>query len=121
MKVENDNEREKEKLYLGSMARHTLIQLSGYLAFMNMLIEENKCPVIPMLVIDHLSKPFSDDNKKAVGSILEKFYKQVSKSDVQIFMFDDQDPESLGIVPDHKELLKMDNKTGFNPFYHGNN
>lgn len=121
VKVENDNEREKEKLYLGSMARHTLIQLSGYLAFMNMLIEENKCPVIPMLVIDHLSKPFSDDNKKAVGSILEKFYKQVSKSDVQIFMFDDQDPESLGIVPDHNELLKTDNKTGFNPFYHGNN
>ena len=120
VKVGDDNDREKEKLYLGSMARHTLIQLSGYLAFMNILIEENKCPVIPVLVIDHLSKPFSDDNKKAVGSILEKFYKQVSKGDVQIFMFDDQEPELLGIAADHTELLKAENKTGFNPFYHAN-
>jgi hypothetical protein len=99
------------------MARHTLIQLSGYLAFMNILVKENKCPIVPVLVIDHLSKPFSDDNKKAVGMILEEFYKEVSKSDVQIFMFDDKEPSLLGIVPDYCEQLKTEKKSGFNPFY----
>ena len=112
--------RENVNLYLGSMARHTLIQLSGYLAFMNILIKGNKCPIIPILVIDHLSKTFSDDNRKAVGKILKKFYENVSKNDVQIFMFDDKEPELLGIVPDHSEPLKTENKTGFCPFYIGN-
>lgn len=117
--VEESDEKNKENanLYLGSMARHTLIQLSGYLAFMNILIKGNKCPIVPALVIDHLSKPFSDDNKKAVGKILGKFYEDVSKHDVQIFMFDDEKPSSLGIVPDHCESLRTENKTGFNPFY----
>lgn len=115
-----DKDRENENLYLGSMARHTLIQLSGYLAFMNILIKGNKCPVVPLLVIDHLSKPFSDDNKKAVGKILKKFYENVPKSDVQIFMFDDKEPELLGIVPEYCEPLRTENKTGFNPFYRGN-
>lgn len=113
-------DRENANLYLGSMARHTLIQLSGYLAFMNILIKGNKCPIVPILVIDHLSKPFSDDNKKAVGKILEKFYENVPKSDVQIFMFDDKEPELLGIKPDYLEQLRTEDKTGFNPFYRGN-
>lgn len=107
-------------LYLGSMARHTLIQLSGYMAFMSVLVKEKQCPVIPFLVIDHLSKPFSDDNKKAVGNIMEEFYRNISKDDVQIFMFDDKEPSLLGIVPDHCEQLRKLNKTGFNPFYYGN-
>ena len=115
-----DKDRKNENLYLGSMARHTLIQLSGYLAFMNILIKGNKCPIIPILVIDHLSKPFSDDNKKAVGKIIEKFYENIPKSDLQIFMFDDKNPELLGIMADHCEPLKTDDKTGFNPFYFGN-
>ena len=115
-----DKDRKNDNLYLGSMARHTLIQLSGYLAFLNILIKGNKCPIIPILVIDHLSKPFSDDNKKAVGKILEKFYENIPKSDLQIFMFDDKKPELLGIMADHCEPLKTDNKTGFNPFYFGN-
>ena len=113
-------DRENANLYLGSMARHTLIQLSGYLAFMNILIKGNKCPIVPILVIDHLSKPFSDDNKKAVGKILEKFYENVPKNDVQIFMFDDKEPALLGIKPDYLEQLRTVNKTGFNPFYRGN-
>lgn len=119
--VEDSTAKDKDNanLYLGSMARHTLIQLSGYLAFMNILIEGNKCPIVPMLVIDHLSKPFSDDNKKAVGKILEKFYENVPKSDVQIFMFDDKEPELLGIQPEHLEYLRTVDKTGFNPFYRG--
>lgn len=115
-----DKGKENDNLFLGSMARHTLIQLSGYLAFINILVRENMCPIIPFLVIDHLSKTFSDDNKKAVGKILEEFYKVVPKSDVQIFMFDDKDPSLLGIVPDHCEHLKTESKTGFNPYYRGN-
>lgn len=115
-----DNNKENDNLYLGSMARHTLIQLSGYLAFMNILVKGNQCPIVPFLIIDHLSKPFSDDNKKAVGKIIEEFYHCVSKSDVQIFMFDDKEPSLLGIEPDHCEQLRTRDKTGFNPFYHGN-
>lgn len=115
-----DNNKENDNLYLGSMARHTLIQLSGYLAFMNILVKGNQCPIVPFLIIDHLSKPFSDDNKKAVGKLIEEFYHCVSKSDVQIFMFDDKEPYLLGIEPDHCEQLRTQDKTGFNPFYHGN-
>lgn len=115
-----NNGKEDDNLYLGSMARHTLIQLSGYLAFINILIKENKCPIIPCLVIDHLSKPFSDDNKKSVGKLIEEFYHFVPKSDVQIFMFDDKEPSLLGIEPDHCEQLRTQDKTGFNPFYYGN-
>lgn len=117
----SDKDKKNTNLYLGSMARHTLIQLSGYLAFLNILIKGNKCPVVPILVIDHLSKPFSDDNRKAVGKIFEKFYEIISKRDVQIFMFDDEIPSMLGIVPDRVEYLRTKNKTGFNPFYHGYN
>ena len=115
-----DNNKENDNLYLGSMARHTLIQLSGYLAFMNILVKGNQCPIVPFLIIDHLSKPFSDDNKKAVGKLIEEFYHCVSKSDVQIFMFDDKEPSLLGIEPDHCEQLRTQDKTGFNPFYHSN-
>lgn len=115
-----DIDKENNNLYLGSMARYTLIQLSGYLAFINILVKDNKCPIVPFLVIDHLSKPFSDDNKKAVGKILEEFYKVIPKTDIQIFMFDDKEPSLLGIVPDHCEALRTENKTGFNPFYQGN-
>lgn len=115
-----DNNKENDNLYLGSMARHTLIQLSGYLAFMNILVKGNQCPIVPFLIIDHLSKPFSDDNKKAVGKLIKEFYHCVSKSDVQIFMFDDKEPSLLGIEPDHCEQLRTQDKTGFNPFYHGN-
>ena len=111
---------ENNNLNLGSMARHTLIQLSGYLAFMHILVDTNRCPVVPFLIIDHLSKPFSDDNRKAVGKIIETFYTDVSKNDVQIFMFDDKEPSLLGIVPDHCEQLRTQDKTGFNPFYQGN-
>lgn len=115
-----DKNSNNDSLYLGSMARHTLIQLAGYLAFMSILTKENRCPVVPFLIIDHLSKPFSDDNKKAVGKLIEEFYHDVSKSDMQIFMFDDKEPSLLGIVPDHYEQLKTHDKTGFNPFYRGN-
>ena len=118
--IDRSIDRNNDNLYLGSMARHTLIQLSGYLAFMDILVTERKYPIIPFLIIDHLSKPFSDDNKKAVGKIFMKFYGIISKSDVQVFMFDDIAPELLGIMPDHCEKLRTEGKTGFNPFYQGN-
>lgn len=115
-----ENDPKDINLYLGSMARHTLIQLSGYLAFIDILSKGKKCPIIPILVIDHLSKPFSDNNQKAVGKIIETFYENVSKDEVQIFMFDDVEPKMLGVAPDHCEQLRTENKTGFNPFYRGN-
>lgn len=37
--------------YIGSMARHTLIQLCGYLGFIKMLLTEERFPLIPILVL----------------------------------------------------------------------
>ncbi|KRN57775.1 hypothetical protein [Carnobacterium divergens] len=104
-------------LYIGSMARHTLIQLCGYLGFMNLLLIENAYPIIPVLIIDHVSKPFDETNSKAIGTVINKVYETIDKDDLQIFLFDDEDPETLAIVPDHFENLVNDSKTGFNPFY----
>ncbi|KJS68887.1 MAG: hypothetical protein JL50_04065 [Peptococcaceae bacterium BICA1-7] len=100
------------------MARHTLIQLCGYLGFLHLLIKENKYPLIPILVIDHISKPFDSGNRKAIGIILQRFYETVSVEDLQIFMFDDENHEDLSIIPSHHEDLVTDNKSGFNPFFH---
>lgn len=108
----------KENYYIGSMARHTLIQLCGYLGFLNLLIKENKYPLIPIFVIDHISKPFDLDNRKAIGAILKEIYNDLHKHDFQIFMFDDESYEDLSIIPDHYEDLATEAKTGFNPFYH---
>lgn len=107
-----------ENYYVGSMARHTLIQFCGYLGFLNMLIKENKYPLIPILVIDHISKPFDSDNRRAIGAILQKFYKNMDEKNLQIFLFDDKDYEGLSIIPNHSENLVNKNKTGFNPFFH---
>lgn len=107
-----------ENYYVGSMARHTLIQFCGYLGFLNMLIKENKYPLIPILVIDHISKPFDSGNRRAIGAILQKFYQQMDEGNLQIFLFDDEDYEGLSIIPNHSENLVNKNKTGFNPFFH---
>lgn len=106
-----------ENYYTGSMARHTLIQLCGYLSFLKLLIAENKYPLIPILVIDHISKPFDDENKKAIGSILEKFYEYIGYENIQIFMFDDESNDDLFIKNSHVENLFNDKKSGFNPFH----
>ncbi len=58
--VENSGVTKKVNFYIGSMARHTLIQLCGYLAFLKILLENSRYPIIPILVIDHISKPFDD-------------------------------------------------------------
>lgn len=113
-----NNETEKqENYYTGSMARHTLIQLSGYLGFLSTLVNENKYPLIPILVIDHISKPFDSDNRRAIGSLFNKFYSSIEKKKFQIFVFDDEDYSDLAINPDHYEELVNKDKSGFNPFY----
>ncbi len=101
----------------GSMARHTLIQLCGYLAFLNLFIQEKKYPVVPVFVIDHISKPFSVDNSKAIGAVFKEFYKINGKDNVQVIMFDDCEASELGIEDAFKVELTEGEKTGFNPFY----
>lgn len=115
--VEEDDEETTVNYYVGSLARHTLIQLCGYLAFLKLLIEEEKYPIIPILVVDHVSKPFDVQNAKALGQVITKAHSDIGKENLQIFMFDHKEHESLNIEPDHVEDLATENKTGFNPFY----
>lgn len=105
----------------GSMARHTMIQLCGYLAFLKKLIAENRYPLIPLLVIDHISKSFDDDNKKAVNSIIQKAISNIGKENLQIFMFDTESAESFGIDASCVQYLVDKNRSGFCPFYKGVN
>ena len=107
-----------ENYYTGSMARHTLMQICGYLAFLELLIKEDKYPLVPILVIDHISKPFDEVNRKAIGAILKEFYRRVDKTEMQIFMFDDEDFEDLAIKEANVNELYGDGKSGFNPFYY---
>ncbi|WP_185634564.1 hypothetical protein [Listeria ivanovii] len=107
----------KETLYVGSMARHTMMQLCGYLSFLVMMIEEARYPLIPFLVLDHISKQFDKENGKAIGNILTELYKIIDKEDLQIFIFDDETSENLNISADYSENLLLNNKTGFVPFY----
>lgn len=112
------DEKNNEKAYgTGSHAQHTLIQLCGYLVFMKMVIEENKYPIIPILVIDHISKPFSDQNVAAIGTVIHKAYEDIGIENLQIFMFDDENSAKLNLNPNHVENLVNDVRTGFNPFY----
>lgn len=115
------DEKGNEKIYgTGSHARHTLIQLCGYLVFMKLLIEENKYPIIPLIVIDHISKPFSDQNIAAIGTIIHAACEKIGISNLQIFIFDDKDSDILNISPNYKENLFNNEKTGFNPFFKPN-
>lgn len=112
------DEKSNAKAYgTGSHARHTLIQLCGYLIFMKLLIEENKYPIIPILVIDHISKPFSDQNVAAIGTVIHKAYESIGVDNLQIFMFDDENSDKLNLNPNHTENLVNETRTGFNPFF----
>jgi len=104
--------------YTGSMARHTLIQLCGYLAFLRMLINEKKYPLAPILVIDHISKPFDSKNEKAIGQVLNGAFSDIHADDLQVFMFDDKEPSNLAITANSTTNLVDKTKSGFNPFYH---
>lgn len=113
----SSNFEESVNFYIGSMARHTLIQLCGYLAFLKILLENNEYPIIPILVIDHISKPFDAKNSSAIGQILSEAYKTIGKENLQIFIFDDEDSEVLDINQEYSKDLVTEYKTGFNPFF----
>ncbi|MPM25206.1 hypothetical protein SDC9_71696 [bioreactor metagenome] len=115
---DEDRQDQLKNYYTGSMARHTLIQLCGYLGFLRMLIQDDKYPLIPLLVIDHVSKPFDEKNAKAIGAVLHEAYNDISKSELQIFLFDDELASDLGITPDLNTDLISEGKSGFNPFYY---
>ena len=118
-KDENDMEQKKEvNYYIGSMARHTLIQLCGYLGFLKILLAEDKYPIIPILVIDHISKPFDTGNARAIGQVINNAYEEIGKENLQIFMFDDEEHTTLALQPEHAESLTNEKKSGFNPFYY---
>lgn len=108
----------KQNYYTGSMARRTLIQLCGYLAFLKMLILENKYPLIPILIVDHISKPFDSKNKMGIGKIIHGCYNDISQNDFQIIIFDDEESVDLAITPAHSTELVGENKSGFNPYYY---
>jgi len=118
-KDENGYKQKKdENYYIGSMARHTLIQLCGYLSFLKLLLEEDKYPLIPILVIDHVSKPFDQSNSRAIGKIINTAIDGIGKDKLQIFMFDDEEYETLSLQPENFENLVSKGKSGFNPFYY---
>lgn len=116
-KDDQPNSGKQENYYIGSMARHTLIQLCGYLSFLKILLENNRYPIIPILVIDHISKPFDEKNSSAIGTVISTAYKKIGKENLQIFIFDDEDYEKLHLQPEHAENLVTDTKTGFSPFF----
>lgn len=101
----------------GSMARHTLIQLSGYLAFLELLLREKRYPILPILVIDHISKPFDSTNIKGIGEIINFASSDIGEDNLQIFLFDDEHYNTLALKPNHSEELVTESKTGFIPFY----
>ena len=106
---------------MGSLARHTLMQLCGYLAFLKNIIKDPRIPVIPFLVIDHISKPFDKDNLKSIGVVLRKFINDVGVDNCQVIIFEDKKPDEISINECKYTELKTNNKTGFNPFYNRKN
>lgn len=118
-----DNYKLSKNCDVGSKARHTLIQLCGYMGFLNLLLKENKYPLIPIFVGDHLSQSFDDNNVKAIGTILNKASKDIGVDNLQIFMFDDKNYDEMNITANNSEdLYKLDKEgkiiqTGFVPFY----
>ena len=121
VRIEKEENKEVERNYYpGSMARHIVIQLCGYAAFLNKLIKANKYPIIPILVIDHISKAFDQENCKAIGKVIDSLLADIGKENFQIFIFDSENSENLGIDRQYSKSLVTDNKTGFCPFFQPN-
>lgn len=108
---------------IGSKARMTLIQLCGYLGFLKLLIEDNKYPLIPVFICDHLSQAFDKENVNAIGAIINKALTDIGIGNIQIFLFDDKTNSEMNINANNVEnLCKIDEdgnliQTGFIPFY----
>ncbi len=118
---EETNDSIEKPYYTGSMARHILIQLCGYAAFLSKLLKSDRYPIIPIFVIDHISKAFDDENCKAIGIIIKKLLNDLGEENIQIFMFDSEKSENLGIDKKYSTDLVTDKKTGLCPFYHKDN
>lgn len=104
-------------VFTGSRARHTLMQICGYLAFMRYLLQKRNVPFVPLLAFDHVSSPFDDGSCRAIGAIISKFYSLVDKKEVQLFLFETEEPDALGVDVDKYISLVSNGRTGFNPFY----
>lgn len=83
-----------------------------------MLIAENRYPLIPVLIIDHISKTFDEKNAMAIGKVIHGTYAGISTSDLQIIIFDDEENTSLAITPARATELVCEQKSGFNPYYY---
>ena len=118
---EETNDSIEKPYYTGSMARHILIQLCGYAAFLSKLLKSDRYPIIPIFVIDHISKAFDDENCKAIGIIIKNLLNDLGEENIQIFMFDSEKSENLGIDKKYSTDLVTDKKTGLCPFYHKDN
>lgn len=122
IKIEKEDDKEVERnYYTGSMARHIVIQLCGYAAFLSKLIKANKYPIIPIFVIDHISKAFDQENCKAIGKVIDSLLADVGNENLQIFMFDSENSENLGIDKQYSKSLVTESKNGFCPFFHVKN
>lgn len=122
IKIEKEDDKEVERnYYTGSMARHIVIQLCGYAAFLSKLIKANKYPIIPIFVIDHISKAFDQKNCKAIGKVIDSLLADVGNENLQIFMFDSENSENLGIDKQYSKSLVTESKNGFCPFFHVKN
>lgn len=110
-------EDQAEAVYTGSRARHTLIQIAGYYAFMLYLCRGNGTPTMPFVAFDHASSPFDDGNAGCIGALLSSFYEETPKESVQTFLFENRSPEQLLIEPDRYIMLRDGAKSGFNPFF----
>lgn len=102
--------------YRGSQARSTIIQLCGYCALQLLLQEDKTIPCLPVLVIDHFSKTFSDDNLKALGAVLNKFYEMLNSKSFQTIVFDVKNSEEINLSNFREEKLGDENKSGFIPW-----
>ena len=117
---EDNSEPAESNYFIGSMARQTLMQLCGYLGFFKIFSDSQKYPVVPVLFIDHISKPFDKNNASAIGNVINEAYTTIKKEDLQIFIFDDEMYETMSLIPDKSIELSSDDKTGFNPFFINN-
>lgn len=121
VKTDTEEKSIRNKIYRGSQARLSLIQLCGYCGINKLLMKYNNIPYLPVLVLDYISKPFDTENKKAVGDILSSFLNLVGKNNFQIILFDCFEQDELNISADNYQSLITDNKTGFVSWYQPRN